>query len=171
MLEFIMLGFLMYREMSGYDLKQCMLKSTSNFFDASFGSIYPALKKMESRGDVVAREVVDGGKFKKLYSISEQGKETFMEWLEQPISFSRTKQDHLVHVLFFNFLSQEKRIRQLQLLIEQAETVLTGLALQEEEIRSKAGTYGYATLQYGLSYYQFVINWCRSLLLEETGNA
>ncbi|WP_236880832.1 PadR family transcriptional regulator [Clostridioides difficile] len=49
MLEYIILGFLMEKELSGYDLKQIMSESTSYFFDASFGSIYPALKRLETK--------------------------------------------------------------------------------------------------------------------------
>jgi DNA-binding PadR family transcriptional regulator len=44
MLEYIILGYLLIGEMSGYDLKRWMSYCTSNFFDASFGSIYPRSK-------------------------------------------------------------------------------------------------------------------------------
>lgn len=49
MLEYIILGFLLSKDLTGYDLKQRMAKSTSFFFDASFGSIYPALKRLEAK--------------------------------------------------------------------------------------------------------------------------
>ena len=47
MLEYIILGFLMGCAASGYDLKQYMAESTSYFFYASYGSIYPALKRLK----------------------------------------------------------------------------------------------------------------------------
>lgn len=47
MLIYVILGFLCEKDMTGYEIKQKMTISTSNFIDASFGSIYPMLKKME----------------------------------------------------------------------------------------------------------------------------
>ena len=78
MLEYIILGFLMTKERSGYDLKRCMTQTTSYFFDASFGSIYPALKRLTQKGLVTFREDVDGGKFKKVYRITDSGRTAFM---------------------------------------------------------------------------------------------
>lgn len=45
MLIYVILGFLCEKDMTGYEIKQKMTISTSNFIDASFGSIYPMLKK------------------------------------------------------------------------------------------------------------------------------
>lgn len=45
MLIYVILGFLCEKDMTGYEIKQKMTLSTSNFIDASFGSIYPMLKK------------------------------------------------------------------------------------------------------------------------------
>ncbi|MDF2926147.1 MAG: PadR family transcriptional regulator [Paenibacillaceae bacterium] len=167
MLEYIILGFLMDRELSGYDLKQTMASSTSYFFDASFGSIYPALKKLETRGDVRATEVVDGGKFKKLYAIQATGRETFRAWLAGPIPFSRTKPDHLIPVFFYRFLSPEERKERLEKLISEAQAVLGELAAQEEDVACKADLYQHSALAFGLQYYRLVIDWCRRLLQED----
>ena len=83
MLEYIILGFLMGCAASGYDLKQYMAESTSYFFDASYGSIYPALKRLEEKKLILSEEKVTGGKFKKLYSITEEGRGVFLTWLSR----------------------------------------------------------------------------------------
>ncbi len=102
MLEYIILGFLMEKELSGYDLKQIMSESTSYFFDASFGSIYPALKRLETKGYIHYHEVIDGSKLKKLYSITNTGKEVFLEWLKKPINFLKQSKTTL---LIYSFTS------------------------------------------------------------------
>ena len=99
MLEYIILGFLMGCAASGYDLKQYMAESTSYFFYASYasyGSIYPALKRLEERKLILSEEKVTGGKFKKLYSITEEGRGVFLTWLKQPVRFAKTRLDYLV---------------------------------------------------------------------------
>ncbi|HBF36581.1 MAG TPA: PadR family transcriptional regulator [Firmicutes bacterium] len=168
MLEYIILGFLMYGDMSGYDLKQCMSKSTSYFFDASFGSIYPAFKRLEAKGEISSREVVDCGKYKKLYSITDAGKSVFREWLEQPIEFAKTKLDHLVKVFFLGFLPKEKAIETLQAFIKEVEPVLHELIESQPKIKLKTDIYQYSTLLYGINYYRFIIDWSHDLLKELT---
>lgn len=167
MLNFIILGFLIYGEKSGYDLKQTMVKSTSNFFDASFGSIYPALNRLEASGQICSREVVDGGKFKKLYTISESGRAELIRWLEEPLKLNRTRPDHLVQVFFYRLLPPEKRVAQLEHLIGETEAVLEEMKAQDRLLAGKLDLYFYSTLKFGLAYYPMVISWCRSLL-EET---
>ena len=77
MIEFIILGFLMTNNMTGYDIKQKMSISTSNFIDASFGSIYPTLKRLEQKKLICFEEIVENGKLKKVYCVTEQGKKEF----------------------------------------------------------------------------------------------
>jgi DNA-binding PadR family transcriptional regulator len=168
MLKYIILGFLLHGEMSGYDLKQCMVKSTANFFDASFGSIYPALKRLEAEGAISSREVVDAGKYKKIYVITDDGRLEFMRWLEEPIGFVRTKLDHLVKIFFLGFLPQEKAIVALQAFIKAVKPVLNELIASQPKIKEKTDIYQYSTLLYGISYYQFIINWSNELLGELT---
>lgn len=164
MLEYIILGLLMNGELSGYDLKQYMAHSTSNFFDASFGSIYPALKRLEGKGLIFSREIVEGGKYKKVYELSKAGKEDFMRWMDGPIDFSRTRPDHLVKVFFLGVLPRDKARSKLQALLAEVEPVLTGLGSHRERIRQKSDIFQFSTLEFGIGYYQYILNWCRELL-------
>ncbi len=54
MLKCALLGFLNYRPRSGYDLKQLMDVSTSNFWHAKQSQIYATLKKMEKDGLILS---------------------------------------------------------------------------------------------------------------------
>ncbi len=168
MLEYIILGFLIHNEMSGYDLKQAMQRSTSNFFDASFGSIYPALKRLEAKGFINSREVIDGGKYKKLYVITDTGKSDFRNWLVQPIEFNGTKLDHLVKVFFLGSLPKEQAKQMLEDFSGKVEPVLQRLRESQLKIQEKTDIFRYSTLLYGIDYYQFIINWCSELLRELT---
>ena len=51
-LKYALLGFLTYQSRSGYDLKQLMDVSTSNFWHAKQSQIYTTLKKMEKDGNM-----------------------------------------------------------------------------------------------------------------------
>lgn len=164
MLEFIILGFLSYHTMSGYEIKQKIALSTANFYDASFGSIYPALKRLESRGNVCASEVVEGNKYKKYYEITETGKAVFRKWLEQPVGVSGAKQEHLVKMFFFGYLPKEQVIELLTEFIKNVEATSQELVRLEETIQGVAGFYPMATLDYGKAFYRFLTGWCTELL-------
>jgi len=168
MLEYIILGFLMSGRTSGYDLKQWMTHSTSYFFDASFGSIYPALKRLTEKNMVTFNEVVEGNKYKKVYAITDAGKDAFLQWLKQPITFEKSRQDHLVKIFFYEFLPKETAIANLKSLIGQVEPVAKELTAQKDEAAEKYDIYQYyyryAAMLYGVDYYNFVLKWCKELI-------
>lgn len=76
MLEYVLLGMLMEGQMSGYDLKKTIDSSVGHFYAASYGSLYPALKRMADKGYVSVFETADS-KNKKLYSLLPEGKKHF----------------------------------------------------------------------------------------------
>jgi DNA-binding PadR family transcriptional regulator len=164
MLEYILLGFLKRCELSGYGLKQCMARTTAHFFDASFGSIYPALKRMEERGAITVRDVVEGGKLKKLYAITEAGSKEFIDWLAQPIECSKTRPDPLVKLFFYGFLPKDKAMENLEKYIVDTQKILKGLQAYEPEVKRISDAYQYSTLVYGLGQYEFIIQFCKDLI-------
>jgi DNA-binding PadR family transcriptional regulator len=168
MLEFIILGFLMCGVTSGYDLKQWMTKSTSYFFDASFGSIYPALKRLEDKQLVIFNVSVEGSKYKKVYQITETGKEAFMKWIAEPIDFEKSKQNHLVKIFFYEFLPKEKAIDNLKALVEEIKPIERNIIKQKEGAEKEFDFYQfyyrYATMEYGIDYYRFIMKWCNNMI-------
>lgn len=97
----IILGFLNYGEMSGYDIKQAFTNSIGFFYDASFGAIYPALRKLEEEGLVTKQEIIQSGKPNKiLYKITEAGKEIFRQEIQAPILPPVLRSDMLVKIFF-----------------------------------------------------------------------
>lgn len=167
MLEYIILGFLMGCAASGYDLKQYMAESTSYFFYASYGSIYPALKRLEERKLILSKEKVTGGKFKKLYSITEEGRGVFLTWLKQPVRFAKTRLDYLVPFFFYEYLEPITAKQNLELFMETASVGLEELKAQKEELNIRnlaAGhTFHGSVLVYGIRYYEMLIEWCSQL--------
>lgn len=106
----IILGFLYYGEMSGYDIKQAFSNNIGYFYDASYGAIYPALRKMEQDGYVTKREIVQSGKPNKiLYSITEEGKRLFHTEINTPIQPAMLRSNMLVKLFFGGLRSAEER--------------------------------------------------------------
>ena len=71
--------------MTGYDLRKAFSMSFSFFSELSYGSVYPSLKKMESRGLISKHvEIQDGAPNRKVYTITEAGKRAFLDSLRSP---------------------------------------------------------------------------------------
>lgn len=81
------LSILYESEATGYEIRRlCVEGECSYFVEASFGSIYPALAKLEAEGSVTSRiEQQTGKPAKKVYSITENGREAFREALFEPL--------------------------------------------------------------------------------------
>ena len=72
------LGFLTWGPMSGYDIQRVVSGSISNFWQESFGRIYPMLAELERDGLATMREESSpGGRPRKVYSITEDGRAAF----------------------------------------------------------------------------------------------
>lgn len=164
MLEFIILGFLMDRECTGYDIKQRMNLSTVNFYDASFGSIYPALKRLEKEGLIDVEEKTEGGRLKKYYRIREAGRAKFMAWLEEPMVVHPSRLEHLVKLFFFGFLPRERARELIADFIEFLQRKRDRLAGLRPGVEDRANEFQLATLRYGVDYQQFMCGWFENYL-------
>jgi PadR family transcriptional regulator, regulatory protein AphA len=80
------LAILYFGEATGYEIKKLSMEGKySHFVDASFGSIYPALARLEKDGLVTCREETHPGKPpRKIYSITEAGRAAFVDSLCEP---------------------------------------------------------------------------------------
>ncbi len=106
------LGALSLGEHTGYDIKKLFESTFSHFYNASFGSIYPALKDLEKAGLVRCRvEPGQGHPDRKLFSITPKGHEALVEELrhEPPAEHCRSG---FLALMFFAHLLPTNRLRQ-----------------------------------------------------------
>lgn len=108
MFDRIVLGFLMEKDMTGYDVKQTMKNSTNFFFNTSFGNIYPTLKKLEASGFATSTETIRNGKLNKVYSITEEGKQAFLQWLGTDSKIAMIRDEALCRAYFFSHLENDR---------------------------------------------------------------
>ena len=102
-LQYALLGFLNYRPMTGYELKQTMDVSTSNFWHAKQSQIYTTLKKMEGNGLVISDvEAQEGRPDRRVYSITQAGINDLQTWLSLPILELQARKELILLKLFFS---------------------------------------------------------------------
>lgn len=111
MLKYVLLGFLNYQPMTGYDLKRLIDSSTEHFWHAYHSQIYTSLRKMEQEGLVTS--IIDDSDEKlerRIYEITEFGKSQLKQWLGRPLTELSPSKDGLLVRLFFSGLRDPKEV-------------------------------------------------------------
>jgi len=106
------LGVLTLGEASGYEIrKQFEEGPFSYFYDAGYGSIYPALGKLLAEGLVDCTETAqDRRPAKKVYTITPEGEAVFRRALHQHPAPDRIRSEYMV-MFFFAHLLDEDHLR------------------------------------------------------------
>ena len=171
--RFAILGLLSIRPMSGYDLKQVIEASTRNFWNESYGQIYPVLKELTGSGLTVREDTPkETGRERHVYSLTEEGKAELQRWLRSPVERQQVRNELLLK-LFFGAqvplsVSIEHvegfRARQLRALqrYEEAETAMNLREKPDDPNRQ----HWLMTLSYGRHQARAAITWCEETLAE-----
>ncbi|MEE4195946.1 MAG: PadR family transcriptional regulator [Anaerolineae bacterium] len=152
-IQFVILGLLLDRPMNGYQLKQTMEVSTSNFLKPSYGNIYPTLKTMAKKGYVLKEKDESTAKVSSLYSVTDKGFEHFRKWLLEPIDDLLFGHNHLLQLFFFRHLTEEERAKKIDQLIRLYQMEIEKLKALKEQIADVADSFQLSTLEYGLKIY------------------
>ena len=100
------LSILYEGDASGYDIRRmCTEEKFSYFLEASYGSIYPALARLEQEKLVVSRSEQQNGKpARKVYSITEAGRAAFADELGSPLGDNIFRSPFLLFARFAHIL-------------------------------------------------------------------
>ena len=97
----VLLGLLWHKPRSGYDIKAVVDRSTRFFWAASYGQIYPELKRLEEEGLVEGEDRPNGGRSRRVYTLKPAGREALVEWLMSPTGPAIEMRDESLLRLFF----------------------------------------------------------------------
>ena len=163
------LGFLSYGSMTGYDLAKAFSSSVRLFWNAQTSHIYLELNKLEKKEYVSCEIIIQTEKpSKKLYSITQKGKEEFLRWLaEENHEFSKgNKNAFLMKVFFSGNRSPKECIDMLTDFISDCRHYLNEMQQVPERIShygSKVETeqklYWEISADFGYSYIDMCMDW------------
>jgi len=132
------LGLLTYRPMTGYDLKKIFDRPISQVWSASLSQIYRELSILQKKGYVSSTvQKQEDRPDKRIYSITEQGKMVFQDWLSDfPENLSFPKRDEFMLRIFFGSkLEKEELIKQFRRFILQKQEYLGVLTEIEKNFK------------------------------------
>jgi len=156
------LGILSLQEASGYEIKKDVEDGLfSHFIDASFGSIYPALTQLAAEGYVTVREEEQTGKpDKKVYAITEAGRNALARAISVSPAKDKYKSEFLFQMLLQDYLSPEMMLVAIQKQLDDLNGDLTRIAECSHEAPIGHGShfvadYGNAVLTAGVKCLEY----------------
>jgi DNA-binding PadR family transcriptional regulator len=158
----VILGFLAARPRSGYEIKTAVDRSTRFFFSASYGQIYPELRRLAEAGLVEGEDDPQGGRPRRVFRLTAEGRATVLGWLEDPAGGLEMRDEVLLKVFFSGDLDPAHRRLLLAAMRERHERVLTALRHVEATLTEDVTDAQRAVLGYGLGLHSWVVEWCRA---------
>lgn len=168
--KYAILGVLSIKPCSGYDIKKFCDKSISYFWNENFGHIYPVLKQLEA-DKLIRPEDNTSESRRKIYHITEKGRQAFCEWLVQPIELQPKRSELLLKLSFGNYMPKERVFtmmnevkernqRNLELYMEMEKSFVT----DEKAQKDPAFSYWLASLRYGIHSAKAAIKWSKETI-------
>jgi PadR family transcriptional regulator, regulatory protein AphA len=158
------LGLLHYKDMHGYRIKEHIEKNFGHMWSINHGQIYQTLKKMEAEGLITLADVSpsdNGGPTKKSYSITDEGRREFADWLaSDPDGQMLLRDPFLTRFVFFDFGDRD---RALQIIQGQIDSYERQLERRRDNLprRKEQGVYVKLIAELGEDFNEMYIDWLK----------
>jgi DNA-binding PadR family transcriptional regulator len=168
------LGFIAARPRSGYEIKQLVDFSTQYFWAASYGRIYPELKRLEKEGLIKGADASQGARNRTVYELTAKGRAVAAEWIAVPPEVYELRDEGLLKLFFAGTLDAARAPEIAREHAARSAAIATELrGLQETMATSKneapeltedAGSD--AVLAFGIALNEFVADWFERTALD-----
>lgn len=148
------LALLMREPLSGYEIRKLVTEGTLAYFaEASYGSIYPALDKLEADGLVTAHEERDPGKpARRIFTITNAGRAAFVAAVHEQPGEDVFRSPFLMVAASAPLVARPQIARAVDARIAHLEGELDRMRAERREMDGEACGEGYVwTLDYGIT--------------------
>lgn len=146
--QYVILGLLMEGPKHGYEIKRQIEKLSGLFWKVSYGSLYPALRKLADNGCISTNQ---GGNRnaprRKTFRLTEKGEAVLRAWLLDTETASRvdrnTTNEFMLKFVFFGYLSGQERDNLIASRLKQLHKKLDEMRERSEKIKNSEGKPGF----------------------------
>lgn len=163
---YVILGMVSREPRSGYEIKALVDNSTRFFWAASYGQIYPELKRLSEAGLVEGSDVPRGERKRTVYAITAEGMEALKEWLREAPATFEMREEGLLKLFFSGVLPAEEGAGTLRAMREHRLGLAERLRGIEPEAAGKAeggDPYPLMVLQSGIEFNEWFADWCERM--------
>lgn len=159
--SYAILGFITRTAHSGYDIKQLTDLSTSFFFAASYGQIYPELKKLEAAGYATSKSTPQGKRERTEYLATPAGIAALEAWINEQIVSFDLRDEGLLRLFFADNVSEGEQLALLKTIHADRLKMLRTLEGIKESIGDEMMPTTKMVLDWGIGFGQFYVDWCQ----------
>lgn len=163
------MGLLAISPMSGYDIKKKIETSTSNFWNESYGQIYPILRKLAAQG-LLAKSVEEkwGRPDRHVYKLTDKGQQELQNWLVEPAEAQTERIEILLKLFFGQQVTVADNIRHIEQFRQMQQQLLQKYSAIAQQLQAKETQetdnphipYWQMTANYKLHATKALIDWC-----------
>jgi len=167
MLDLAVLGLLKEKPMYGYELKKTLDERLGR--SASFGSLYPTLKRLDKKG-LVASDLPrsEAGRRKNVYRMTPAGESEFARILEHcGPNAGEDRDDFMIRLAFFKWTPPETRKRLLERRRGYLQDRLESLKESLRTLRERMDAYALELMQHEANETERGIRWLERMLEDE----
>lgn len=157
---YVILGMVLRKARSGYEIKAVVDGSTRFFWAASYGQIYPELKRLAEAGLVVGAEAPTGGRRRTVYEITADGEEELKSWLRQPPETYEMREEGLLKLFFANALPPDEAVEIVRAMRAHRLAVAAQLHEMEPKAVEKEDPFPLLVLRGGIEFEEWFADWC-----------
>ena len=162
MIETAILGLLTEGDAHGYGLHRRLIDM--GFWRVSFGSVYPALRRLKAVGAVEVSETKDE-KGRKQYRLTESGRELLISQLGDMETVDNTS-GFRVRMTFLDLLSGQDRVA---VLAKRAEILKERISAARASVAENArSAYARSEIEHRAASMQRDVEWVEGLIMQET---
>ncbi|MCA1838740.1 MAG: helix-turn-helix transcriptional regulator [Actinomycetota bacterium] len=166
MIEMALLGLLKDRAMHGYELKKELTNQLGQFWQVSYGSLYPTIRRLEKTGAVervFPKE--DVKRRKNIYRITDTGEEMFVKALGEHSAVDDAK--FSMKLAFFRYMKSSDRVELLERRRAYLTEKLADMRTRLKDYRERIDAYTLRLMEHGVDTTSADIEWIETLIAEE----
>ena len=170
---YVILGMLGWRPMSGYEVKSIVDKSTRFFWAASYGQIYPELRRLAAAGLIEGKASPQGGRKRNVYRLTQAGRKQLRAWLDTDPQVYELRDEALLKLFFANANANGGASAASTLDAKRRTHEQVVQRLKEIEATGKPEGFADLVLRYGIEFNEWNARWCertRRALEDEAAN-
>ncbi|HEU4392271.1 MAG TPA: PadR family transcriptional regulator [Solirubrobacterales bacterium] len=160
---YVILGMVRKEPRSGYEIKATVDGSTRFFWAASYGQIYPELRRLSEAGLVRGVEAPTGGRRRTVYEITADGEEELRAWLRQAPATYEMREEGLLKLFFADALPREEAAAILRAMRAHRLEVAAQLRAIEPMAEEKEDPFPLMVLRSGIEFTEWFADWCERM--------
>jgi DNA-binding PadR family transcriptional regulator len=164
---YVILGMVSREPRSGYEIKALVDDTTRFFWAASYGQIYPELKRLSEAGLIEGHDEPRGERKRTVYAITADGEDELRDWLRLPPETFEMREEGLLKLFFAGVLPAAEAARILQGMARHRRALVERLRAIEpraEQKRDEAGDpYPLMVLRGGIEFNEWFADWCERM--------